>query len=159
MINLKPGVADMFEKLIKGIAASGAEAHDSPAVGCQMGGKAFQHIDFGLGGEKGHDIARTHDQIEGLRDTSGTEIEFGEIADEPCRAGVIVFGRLDQRWIDIDADNDVATAMEFAAHSTRPTARIENAGTSGHHGVDQACFSGKIRALCGHRAKPFDIPR
>ena len=69
-----------------------------------------------------------------------------------------MFGGVDEDRVDVDTDDVVAATGEVAAHPSRSTSGVEDSGSAGDHGVDEACFAFEVVAGGGHRAEPFDVP-
>src|SRR5690606_32854881 len=55
-------------------------------------------------------------------------------------------------------DHVVAEFGESSADAPRPATRIEDAGATTDHRVDQPGFTVEVDAVRGHRAKPLDVP-
>ena len=69
--------------------------------------------------------AHTSD-VEAVGDADRGQIEFGEVRNQPRRAGMIVLGSGDQHRIDVDAHDLVTRSSEMASHPTRPAPGVEH---------------------------------
>ena len=135
------------------------EPNHEAATVAQVCSETFEHALSRVRSEKGHDVARTHDDIEPLVDTDRREIQFGEVRHQPRQAWMVLFRSGDQRRIDVDANDLVTHSCEVATDSARSTAGVEHARPTRHHGVDKTCLTAQIVTGGRHRPKPIDIPR
>ena len=123
-----------------------------------MGAEPIEDGDPGARCEERHDVAGADDGVEPVADPPGREVELGQIADQPTRAGMVVFGRGDEERIDVDPDHVVADLGQRRAHPSGAAPGVEDAGASRHHGVDEAGFAGQVVTGGDHGAEPFHVP-
>lgn len=123
-----------------------------------MRSEVREYRSAGAGIEERHDVAGTDDRIERFLDTQSGEVEFGEVGDEPCRAGVFLLSSVDEDWVDVDTDDVVADTSKEAADTSRPASGVEHSGSAGDHCVDEACLAVEVVSVGGHGAEPFDVP-
>ena len=117
-----------------------------------------QHLSPGAGGQEGHDVAGRDDEVERVTDPPRRQVEFGEVADQPPRPGVVLLGGGDQGRVDVDADHPVAGGSEVAAHPARAAARVEDVRAAWCHRVHQAGLPRQILTGAGHRPEALDVP-
>ncbi len=104
---VSPAAAACSTNSVNSVVAARTEPdRRAPVVG-EVGPQPAQHPPPGAGGQKRHNVAGRDDDVERFGDAAGWQVEFGEVADHPARAGIVLFGRRDQRQVDIDADHVV----------------------------------------------------
>lgn len=123
-----------------------------------MGAQVPKDLRACAGGEEGHDVSGADDRIEWISETATGQVEFGEITDEPLRAGMILLRGLDKDWVDIDPDYVVSRIGKVSADPAGSAAGIEDACATAHHGVHQTCFADDIVTGTFHGSETFDIP-
>src|SRR6478735_5871598 len=99
--------------------------------------EASQHLFASARCEERHHVPGTDDGIEALRNSASRQVKLGQVLDDPTRAGMILYGGLNEDRIDIDADHVVPEAGQFSGDATRATARIKDARPTPDHRVNK----------------------
>ena len=126
MFEHESGADDVGVEVADGIAAIGAESDDNDAIRAHMCSDMFQHSSFGAECEEGHDVASQDGCVEEFRMANRSQIELGEVCDEPPRPGMIRFRGGDQFRVEVHADDMVTALGQFCADTPRPAAGIED---------------------------------
>lgn len=140
------------------VAAIQTEAHDEETIVAQVCGDAGECRGFGAWREVRHHVAGTHRGVKRLWLALRTQIEFGQVGNEPDWAGMIGLGRLNQLPIGVDTNHDVAASGQCGADSSRPATGVQQARPPGEHRIEQSCLPVKVHTFGGHPAEPFDVP-
>mgnify|MGYP006280898971 CR=1 FL=1 len=153
----EPSLASVRVECADGVAIRLA-SDDGESAGNDVRTDAGQDARLGVGSDVRHHVASQYRDVEGLWLTSGREIEFGKIRDDPSWPRMILTGRLDQFRIHIDADNAVTSLMENGPGPARPASRVEDPRMGSGHRIDQAGLACEVDSLSGHPAEPADVP-
>ena len=134
------------------------EADHHRAVGADVGGHPAQHVGLGLRGHERQDVAGEHRPVEGLGLTPRRQVEVGEVAHQPARAGVIGLGRGHQHRVDVDPDHLVAQGVQLRTDAAGPAPGVEQPGAGRYQRVHQAGLAHQVGPVGGHGAEPLDVP-
>ena len=135
MLQLQAGNTRLRVEVRDGIPTIQTEPHDEQTIVPQVCGDPPEHFALGAWSQEGHHIAGTHCRVEPFRLTLSGQVKFGQVSDEPDRAGMIGFGCLDQLPIGVDTDHDMSTGGESGAHPPRPAAGIQHTRPAREHRI------------------------
>src|SRR5699024_8865509 len=125
------------EEVVEIIPATGAEPDRRTAVGAQVAGHPGEYLLPSTGRQERRDVPGAQDRVESFGDTAGGQVEFGQVAHEPGRSGVVLLCGGDEFRITVDPDDLVTGLGQVTAVPARAASCVQDAGTTGDEGVDQ----------------------
>ncbi len=135
-VEREAGGGQVGEEVVERVAAARAEADDEPTLGRQVGLDPRQYVDARARCQEAHDVAGGEDQVERLRDADGRQVEQGQVRDVPVSPGEVRLRVVDERRVDVGADDRVAQLREPTAHASGTAPGIEDPRPSRGHRVD-----------------------
>ena len=149
----------MTQELLEVVVPPRSEPdHQTAALG-EVCRQSLEHQRTGAGSQEGHHVAGTDDGIEPLADAVITrQVEFGQIADQPHRTGVIGLRGRDQLGVDIDPHDVVTLLEQVPADAAGAASGVEYPGAATDHRVDHAGLAHEVGSFGGHGSEPFDVP-
>jgi hypothetical protein len=134
-------------EIVQGVPAIQTEANDNDPVDSNVLSNPVEHERFGVRRDECQNVSRQHCCVERFTLGESGEVEFGEVAHQPPRAGMVGLSGLDELRVDIDADDGVPSCGQFSPDPTGPAAGIENACSTREHGIDQPRLAGEVYTL------------
>jgi hypothetical protein len=101
-------------------------------------------LNTGTRGKKCHNVARRQNYVKRFGDAARTQVELGEVAEEPARTGMVPLGRLDEHWVNVDTDHVVTDRSQISTQPSGATPGVEDAGSARRHRIDEACLADDI---------------